>query len=579
MGGAVSTPLALEERNKPYVGKPELTHKLYTTHVQGDIDKPGLLYQVPDELTSKVSLHQAVDLSFNLITDIPLDLPLSLPHLKILNLSHNRITTIPDSIFGFLHLEHLDLSFNDIETLPDGICLLENLKKLNLSNNSMRKLPKNIDQLSSLQKINLISNQLEHLPISMGNIPTLQVILISDNPLVSASTEDSKSYQTSSELLEHLRSCFARSVSPTNPMSRINTFKRVRGSVFDSRVLNAGSAQSLFGQMQAQAVNTGNRLLTPMIPPTSATTLDAEKLKDAILGMFYGAVIGDSLGLLTDFMPQTEAEFHYDQDSLSQTDMHWDEQRSRYHCGQVSPASHLVVLVLESVLKWAGVVDELDYTERLSVWYDSFQEYISSHVLDGIMRDRKSYLGSPTTKAREYNEEVGSEDEDLYLVVDNMCLPPMVGLVISQFHDLEEVRGNARRICGSTHHHENNKTYAVILAEILAKLLQGKTLEEATSCVDLGGWNKADMSHPATSLHIMLEHVHTFSSSGFKASLSSIIMGGGHASLNGVVAGSVFGLVEGFQSMPSGWVKNVDQGFKRNLDKKLNLLFDLMGVP
>jgi hypothetical protein len=27
--------------------------------------------------------------------------------------------------------------------------------------------------------------------------------------------------------------------------------------------------------------------------------------------------------------------------------------------------------------------------------------------------------------------------EDLYLVCDNHCLPPVIGLVISQFHDLK----------------------------------------------------------------------------------------------------------------------------------------------
>ena len=75
-----------------------------------------------------------------------------------------------------------------------------------------------------------------------------------------------------------------------------NSWTRVRGSVFDSTVLNAGSAQSLFEQMQAQAVNTGNRLLTPLIPPTNSTSLKVDKLRDSILGIFYGAVIGDSLG-------------------------------------------------------------------------------------------------------------------------------------------------------------------------------------------------------------------------------------------------------------------------------------------
>jgi hypothetical protein len=40
-----------------------------------------------------------------------------------------------------------------------------------------------------------------------------------------------------------------------------------------------------------------------------------------------------------------------------------------------------------------------------------------------------------------------SEDEELYLVCDNHCLPPVIGLVISQFHDLKVsvlIRSNNR---------------------------------------------------------------------------------------------------------------------------------------
>jgi len=568
----------LDERNNGFIKKPELTHQLYIEHVEGSAAGADLLYQVPDELLSKVSLHQCVDLSFNLIPEIPLDLPLSLPHLKVLNLRHNRITHIPESIFGFLHLEHLDISFNKIDVLPTGICLLEKLKKLNLSNNELKKLPSNIDQLCSLEKLNLTSNQLEHLPISLGNIPKLQVVLVQDNPLTSAGGDES-ALLSSSQLLEHLRSCYTRSVSPTHPMSLINSFNRIRGSVFDSRVLNAGSAQSLFGQMQAQAVNTGNRLLTPMIPPTNATCLDAERLRDAVLGMFYGAVIGDSLGLLTDFMTPSEAEFHYNSEDLCHAQMHDDEQRSRYKVGQVSPASQLLVLVLESVLKWAGIVDELDYTERLGAWYDEFQDSVSSHVLEGVMKSRREFLASPTTTAREYKEAAGLDKENIYLVVDNMCLPPMVGLVVSQFHDLNEVKGNARRICGATHTHDKNKNLAVILAEILAKLLQGNKLEDVLIGVELGEWNKADISHPATSMATMLKHAETYSNSGFRSAMTAVVMCGGHASVNAIVAGSVFGLVEGFQLMPSEWVLGVNMDFRKSLDKKLNLLFDLMGVP
>ena len=38
------------------------------------------------------------------------------------------------------------------------------------------------------------------------------------------------------------------------------------------------------------------------------------------------------------------------------------------HC-HVTPAMKLSILMLDSVMKWAGVVDELDFAEKLVEWY------------------------------------------------------------------------------------------------------------------------------------------------------------------------------------------------------------------
>ena len=81
--------------------------------------------------------------------------------------------------------------------------------------------------------------------------------------------------------------------------------------------------------MQAQAVQTGNRLLTPLIPPLASSSLDASGLADCVLGMVYGAVLGDTLGQLTVGMTDTEAQFHYSRDTLHLTRGAPDLHRSR----------------------------------------------------------------------------------------------------------------------------------------------------------------------------------------------------------------------------------------------------------
>ena len=187
--------------------------------------------------------------------------------------------------------------------------------------------------------------------------------------------------------------------------------------------------------MQAQAVNTGNRLLTPLIPPAHATTLNVDKLKDSLVGMFYGAALGDSLGLLTDLMTSDEAEFHYSRRHLDQFHLYRDEVRSEARPGQVTPASHLVLAMLESVMNWAGVVDELDYSSRLVTWYEEHRQFIPSPHLHALMENKEAFLASPNTAAKLLREGGSS---------DGWCLPPMLGLFVAQFHDLREVSENAR---------------------------------------------------------------------------------------------------------------------------------------
>ena len=77
MGGTYSSPVpvALDELTQPYIVTPRLTRELYIQHLAGqlvdqDPDHP-LLTHVPPELLGRVSLHKSLDLSFNLIEEIP----------------------------------------------------------------------------------------------------------------------------------------------------------------------------------------------------------------------------------------------------------------------------------------------------------------------------------------------------------------------------------------------------------------------------------------------------------------------------------------------------------------------------
>jgi len=602
--------LAVEEKEACFKRGPELTTELYRRHSKGE-ELPGLLTVVPDCLTYRVCLYRALDLSFNLLQDLPSDLPLTLPHLVSLNLSHNRLSSIPDSIFGFLHLRELNVSHNNLSELPPSICLLDKLRKMNASDNQISRLPLGIEQLQSLEKLNLLNNPLLHIPLALGGLPRLTVVLAPPpHPR---------------PLLPHLRACHAAAMaakSGQDSRPQVNYFPRMRGPVFDSKILNAGSAQSLFSQMQAQAVQTGNRLLTPLIPPLGASTLDAERLGDVLAGMVWGLVIGDTLGQLTVGLHPEEAEFHYCKESLGLVRGVPDERRVLWDAGQPSPVTHLSLATLDSVLTWGGVIDELDYMKRLHQWWGVWGEASMSQTLIHAVKEYSSTglrlvpvekQAAPALKVEDCPDQNNSEQHCANIqsppcpnVVDEAdgetdkngedredcyCLPPMVGLAVAQFHDLDEVRSNALRICEATHRSPEAKEGATELAILLARILQGKGLEQVA---DLGNHpakreqgckedkiekNASDLSGSFSVLDTVVAASQDFTEAGFKGALTKVAMEGGSATVSGAVAGAVFGALAGYSNLPASWLGGVEASVKEAVDKRVNHLLDLMGIP
>lgn len=131
-------------------------------------------------------------------------------------------------------------------------------------------------------------------------------------------------------------------------------------------------------------MNTGNRLLTPLIPPPQATTLDSEAIKDKLLGMFYGSVVGDCMGVFTQSFTPTQAEFHYQRDFFIKNKLYVDEYRCHFSRGSVTLASQVVGAVLDSVMGWGGVVDELDYAKKLHELIKSYGKPLTSSVMQGL---------------------------------------------------------------------------------------------------------------------------------------------------------------------------------------------------
>lgn len=127
-------------------------------------------------------LISEIDVDHNQLTT----LPDSIGHLTALqefNASYNQLTMVPDSIGHLTALQHLSITHNQLTTLPDSIGHLTALQILGLSENQLTILPDSIGRLSSLLILELYYNQLTILPDAMEHLTALKILGLSNNQL------------------------------------------------------------------------------------------------------------------------------------------------------------------------------------------------------------------------------------------------------------------------------------------------------------------------------------------------------------------------------------------------------------
>lgn len=113
------------------------------------------------------------------LTSLPEELA-KLTDLKFIIISGNGFDSFP-LVLGKLNLQLLDISNNKLVSLPAIIEKLPNLRFLDISDNELMAIPPTIEKLTQLKYLNLDSNQLVELPKEMGNLTKLKYLNVSYN--------------------------------------------------------------------------------------------------------------------------------------------------------------------------------------------------------------------------------------------------------------------------------------------------------------------------------------------------------------------------------------------------------------
>jgi len=141
---------------------------------------------------SQVANLMVLNLSYNQLSLLPFDFCSGARQLKLLDLSNNRLFSLPESMLDCRSLVVLNVDRNELERLPQEIGVLTGLRKLFASYNNLGELPQNIGDCRLLEKIRLVGNHIAYMPHSLLNLWSekggyLDELNVEGNPLMQPS--------------------------------------------------------------------------------------------------------------------------------------------------------------------------------------------------------------------------------------------------------------------------------------------------------------------------------------------------------------------------------------------------------
>lgn len=123
-----------------------------------------------------------LDLTGQRLSSLPAEIG-QLSNLEVLTLSRNELTSLPVEIGGLSKLRSLLLTGNRLTSLPPEIASLSSLTTFVLSGNVLTSLPKEFSELSNLVSLDLSDNEFEAVPLEILPLTKLRILNLARNKL------------------------------------------------------------------------------------------------------------------------------------------------------------------------------------------------------------------------------------------------------------------------------------------------------------------------------------------------------------------------------------------------------------
>jgi len=304
-----------------------------------------------------------------------------------------------------------------------------------------------------------------------------------------------------------------------------------------------------------------------------------------IRGTIYGQVIGDALGLGTEFMTKDEVTEYYPNGLTDYNQIVQDKHRSRWKKGAWTDDTDQFLCIMDSIID-KGKVDLLDIANNFYKWYKYKPMGIGHTTLKVLSLPQ--YTKYPQKAAHLVWKLKGKK------IAPNGALMRNAIVGIWNYSNQAQVRKNSSEICKLTHYDQRCVDSCIIQSQIISAELENggcdsNYLKELISILDpriksylaenltadittLKLGEKEGMGYTLKALSSAL-WAYTYAES-FEQGLLAIINEGGDADTNGCIAASVLGAKFGFDSIPKKWINGV-LGIEE-IDNRINKLLEII---
>lgn len=129
-----------------------------------------------------------LDLSRQRLRTVPEDLA-QFTELRELRLDHNRLGTLPAFMSDFVHLEVFSAEENELTQFPESMWNWPKLRSLHLGDNWIEAIPLNIDACTALETLGLWSNVIGTFPASLSELKHLKRLDLLNNEMTAEEQE------------------------------------------------------------------------------------------------------------------------------------------------------------------------------------------------------------------------------------------------------------------------------------------------------------------------------------------------------------------------------------------------------